>query len=118
MHLLNRSSLVLSPKQAYLDWVKNLPLDTAEKPADLADLQLQTAIYLIDEIEQESQLVSAVDANWRDILSNELSIWDEFLDESPQMTRAVFDDFFTVRVQLVVADASSGALMRADLNVD
>lgn len=118
MHLLNRSILVLSPKQAYLDWVQSLPLDVAEKPADLAELQLQTATYLIDEIEQESQLVSAVETSWRDILSNELSVWDEFQDESPQMSRALFDDFFTVRVQLVVADASKSTLLRADLDVD
>lgn len=118
MRLLNRSMLVLQAKPAYFDWVAGLDISDNEKPQDLSELQLQTASYVVDEIDSQEALEAVVTSNWRSLLRNELVGWDEFMDASPALSQNTFNDFFDVQIKLVVLDMSEQPLMRADLDVD
>ena len=118
MRLLNRSILVLQAKQAYFDWIISLELASEEKPQDLLALQLQTAVYCVDEITSQEALDSMVALNWSALLRNEIEGWDEFMDESPILSKNTFDNFFDVQIKLVALDTSEQPLMRTDLDVD
>lgn len=113
--LLNRSALVVRPKQPLADWVADV---APEEKTDLQSLRREGTVYLIDEAEQESSFAQALENGWRLIFANELSAWDEFGDHWPQpLERSLFEQWFEVEPQILAFDLSAQPLLRAKLDV-
>ncbi|TCK02681.1 hypothetical protein [Marinobacterium mangrovicola] len=110
--LLNRSALVVRPKQPLADWAAE---QAPEENLDLESLRQEGTVYLIDEAEQESSFADALDEGWRAIFENELAAWDEFGDHWPVLERSLFDQWFEVEPQILAFDLSEQALLRANL---
>ncbi len=111
MKLLNRSGLSIRPRQPFLSWLESFV--TEELPS-LDQLRTEATLYLIDEVEQESDFINAIDLNWQRIFENELEAWDESGEEWPQtLTPELFEQWFELDVQLMVFDLSSAPLLRA-----
>lgn len=114
--LLNRSALLLRPRQPLADWIARI---APEEALDLAELRAEGNVYLIDEAESESSFDEALEQHWRKMFENELTAWDEFSDDWPwPLTRELFDQWFEVEPQVMVFDISGEPLLRATMNSD
>jgi len=115
MNFVNRISLIITPKQPMHQWVQSVSPDDAPS---FEELKNESSCYLIDEPEQEvlleeliSQLVSA---NYQKIWNNELSVWDEYLDNVPtEMNEIEFKNWFNVTLSGLTFDLAKNPLMRA-----
>ena len=114
MKLLNRSGISIRPKQPFYEW---LQVNFSEELPSFDELCAEGNIYLFDEVESEEDFASALDQHWSAILENELGAWDEFGDFWPELTRATFDSWLAVDLQLMSFDLSKQPLMRADLDI-
>ena len=110
MKLLNRAGLSIRPRQPFVDWIHSV----TDSAPSLAELSLEAMLYLIDEVEQESDFDCAIDQHWSTIFENELEAWDEFGDHWPKnITREQFDSWFAVDRQLMSFDLSQQPLLLA-----
>ena len=118
MKLLNRSALVLQPRQTYLDWINALPRDVSEleQPLTPASLDVEGRVYLVDEFEPEQGGGAILAGHWQPLLSNELAAWDEFGDHWPEpLNQALFTEWFEFKPLALAFDASDQTLMTAQL---
>jgi len=110
--LLNRSAILIRPKQPLADWAAKV---APEEETDLATLRLEGTVYLIDEVEEESDFLQALGSGWRAIFENELSAWDEFGDDWPTgLSRMMFEQWFEAEPQILAFDLSTQPLLRAE----
>lgn len=118
MKLLNRSAFSLLPKQPFVDWTNQLPLDdelTGEMT--LEDHRQEGTVYLVDEVEEEGSFDDAMARHWKAMFENELAAWDEFADHWPQsLTLELFNQWFELKPQVLALDMSKEPLMTAQLD--
>ena len=103
MQLINRTALVVVPKQPYIDWANTLD-DTGPK-LNIDAPHYEYNVYLIDDVEDESDLVTALRRQYRTIFEYELAGWH--LDEKDWPSRRgfkTFTDWFEVKVCTMVFD--------------
>lgn len=116
MKLLNRSALMLQPRQPYLDWINALPGDVSEleQPLAAGELDAEGRVYLVDEFEQgDGDLLAS---HWKQLLENELSAWDEFADHWPEpLNQSLLTQWFEIKPLPLAFDASTESLMTAQL---
>ena len=120
MKLLNRSAVILQPRQPYLDWINSLPSEMSEleQPLAAGAFDEEGRVYLIDEFEPESEQDedSLLASYWRSLLENELSAWDQFADHWPEpMNQALLTEWFEIKRLPLAFDASAESLMTAQL---
>lgn len=118
MKLLNRSAITLRAKEPFYTWIAALPADdeALAVPATLEELRREGNVYLLDEVEQEEDYRTQLQAQWQAIFENELSAWDEFGDHWPNaLSEALFNDWFAVQPQVMVFDTTHSPLLVADL---
>lgn len=118
MKLLNRSALMLIPRQPYVDWVNSLPADISEleQPLERQQLTAEGRVYLIDEYEAEQSLVPVIERYGLALLKNELGAWDEFAEHWPDpLANELISQWFELRLLPLAFDAESGPLMAAVL---
>lgn len=112
--LLNRSAIVIRPKQPLADWAARVAPD---EETDLPTLRMEGTVYLIDEVEEERDFVNALAKGWRAIFENELSAWDEFGDHWPESrSQMMFEQWFEAEPQILTFDLSAQSLLRAELD--
>ena len=117
MKLINRSALVVLPRQPYADWVNGLDIATSglEAPLTLADHRREGRVYLVSEQETAAAVTLTLESLRERILDNELSAWDEFGDHWPPRSPDLFEAWFEVQPQLLCFDLSSEPLLVATL---
>ncbi|MEH6813287.1 MAG: hypothetical protein V7677_12215 [Motiliproteus sp.] len=119
MKLINRSALVVRPKQPYVSWVNNLDSQVSglEQELTLEQHLREGRVYLIDEQPQLGELNDILKDHWQMMFENELGGWDEFADHWPTpLSQTQFESWFDVQPQLMVFDLSSDALLVADIS--
>ncbi len=118
MKLINRSALVVRPKQPYVDWVNGLDSEISglEQALTLEQHLREGRVYLIGEQQQLDNVSELVSGHWQTLFENELGGWDEFADHWPKpLSQGQFENWFEVQPQLMVFDLSTEALMVADI---
>ncbi len=118
MKLLNRSALMLQPRQPYLDWINALPSDVSELEQPLANgaLDDEGRVYLVDEFEPEQGGEGTLASHWQRLFNNELSAWDEFGDHWPEpLSLSLLTEWFELKPLALAFDASDQTLMTAQL---
>ncbi len=119
MKLINRSALVIRPKQPYVDWVNSLDSEASglEQAMTLAQHQQEGRVYLISEQEQVTDKESLIADHWQPIFENELGGWDEFADAWPaSLSQQLFLEWFDIEPQLMVFDMTAEPLLVADMS--
>ncbi|MGJ8526361.1 hypothetical protein LMG33818_002110 [Halomonadaceae bacterium LMG 33818] len=110
MKLVNRSSLSIKPTQAFVDWVNLLEATEGEDDLTLADIEHESTVYLIPEMDSEEAVQAYIDERYIDILENELSAWEEDSRMWPDtLDRALFDRFIVVDHSFLVLDIEDEA---------
>jgi hypothetical protein len=111
--MLNRSALLVQPRQPFIDWAKSLPdlVSIAPDPDD------EPTVYLVPAFEDEESTIDSLDSVWREIFERELYSW--WTDESgwpKRRTVDMFFEWFQVVVLSTVEDMGGDAIV--DEHVD
>lgn len=105
MKLVNRSALSVTPTQSFVDWINLLEATEGEDDLSLADVERESTIYLIPEMDSEEVLKAYIDERYLDILENELQAWEE--DERlwpEEIDRELFDRFLRIEHSYLAVD--------------
>ncbi len=119
MKLLNRSAITLLAKAPFATWIASLPLEEGNQSEvyTLDILRKEGNIYLINEVDEESDFTSSLQSSWQQMFENELAAWDEFGDHWPSdLSLELFSEWFEVCYQIMAFDMSDDALLVASLD--
>ena len=103
MMYINRSILVIKPKQPFVDWLNST--NPEEKQCVLDDMISDTNAYLVSEVDDDDDLARELKKHFKKIFENELWAW--CLDKSlwpADITFSLFTEYFTVEQHTMVAD--------------
>lgn len=113
MDLINRTLLTLRPNENFLEWLQQTGDENAEIREE--DLWEDSNAYLIEEVDNESDLEEVLKARYRELFVAELSDWvddDQLWPED--LSYESFCNFFQAEVQTVVIDLVDEALQREE----
>lgn len=124
MNVVNRSALSVKPTQVFVDWINQLDATEGEDDLTLADVERESTIYLIGEMDSEEAVQAYVRDRFLDILENELRAWEEDVRLWPEtLDWAMFERFLQVDYSYLALDLEhdlldSQALDNEDLLLD
>ncbi|HWO57529.1 MAG TPA: hypothetical protein VNN55_08180 [bacterium] len=112
MPTLNRTAIVLRPKQPFVDWINETEPD--DRPVTLEEVAEDNVVYLIPE-NRDDDVDRAVRKYWREIFEEELFGWctDESLWPT-RLTFAMFREWFDIEAHSVVRDVGGDDLVIED----
>ena len=98
--MLNRSALIVRPKQPFLDWALQLD-DSGLTP----DVDGEQTVYLIPEVDDEAGLEKLLKSIFPEIFERELMSWDTEESSWPQRrTLSLFRQWFELEFHSGVED--------------
>ncbi len=116
MLLVNRTALVVKPKQPYIDWANSLDSSSDGPVLSLEDPELDHNVYLVDEVIDPDELQEQLRRHYRTIFENELRDWHLLEADWPQgRDFEMFEAWFTVETHSVVIDLSDYELEVEDV---
>jgi len=103
LNFLNRSAIILEPKQPYVDWANSLD-DGPRYEQAIHDTEA-IPIFLGPNVDEESEVESYVAKNYDLFFEEWLEYWctDPAL-WPPKRTKKMFREWFTVRIHTMVFD--------------
>ncbi|GHC24710.1 hypothetical protein [Aidingimonas halophila] len=105
MKLLNRSALSVKPTQAFLDWVNSLEPTVGEEDLTLDDVDRESTVYLIPEMDTPEALEAFIQERFMDILECELRAWEEDERQWPEaLNWALFQRFLRIEHSYLAVD--------------
>ncbi len=108
--MLNRSTVMVRPKQPYLDWAARL-----DDSGVLPDPDDERTVYLIPEYDDEDSAWEILEEIYLEIFERELEGWDEDESTWPQeRTFAMFQEWFDIEVNSLVEDLCGYELIDDD----
>ncbi|MBN3859448.1 VacJ [Neisseriaceae bacterium PsAf] len=114
MYDIDRSIIVLIPKQPFWSWLQNLPeIDLIG--LELQDLQNNPNSYLITPCEQIDEVWDVIEKYVQEIFSAELANWSEAMETYPELNIDVFQKWFDVLLSTVVSDVIKTEIERERL---
>lgn len=104
-YVVERSIVVLKPKQSFLEWV-NINLATStETLLDLATIRIDCNSYMIPEVSEIEDGISYVDEYYESLFQLELASWTEDQTLWPQeLTLKMFWEWFDVEISPTLID--------------
>lgn len=113
MDLINRTLLTLRPNESFLEWLKQTNEANAELKEE--DLWEDANAYLIEEVDDESELEEVLKSRYRELFVAELSDWIEDDNAWPEdLSYETFCGFFQAEVQTVVVDLVDEAIQKEE----
>jgi len=98
--MLNRSTVMVRPKQPYLDWAAQV--DDSDVVPDPGD---ERTVYLIPEYDDEDQAWELLEEIYPEIFENELYGWHTDEDAWPQeRSFTMFQEWFEIELNSIVED--------------
>ncbi|MCP1315996.1 MULTISPECIES: hypothetical protein [unclassified Halomonas] len=105
MKLLNRSALSVRPTQPFVDWINALEPTTGDDDLTLADVERESTIYLIPEMDTPEALETLVRDRCVEILETELRAWEEDERQWPEtLDWTLFQTFLHVEHSYLAID--------------
>ncbi|MCM2131669.1 hypothetical protein [Larsenimonas rhizosphaerae] len=115
MKLVNRSALSVSPTQAFVDWINSLEATDGDDDLMLKDIEQESTVYLIPEMDTEDALHAYVRERYSDILENELSAWEEDAQQWPAPRNwALFQEFIQYQLSYLALDLEADTPLDSD----
>lgn len=105
MKLLNRSALSVKPTQAFVDWINSLEPTVGDDDLTLDDIDRESTVYLIPEMDSPEALSAFVRERHREILESELRAWEEDERQWPETYDwSLFQRFLRVEYSFLSVD--------------
>ncbi len=104
-YVVERSIVVLKPKQPFLDWINNNLALNENAILELSDIRIDCNSYMIPEVEEMEDGVAYVDEIYESLFELELASWSEDQTTWPQeLTLKMFWEWFDVEISQTVID--------------
>ena len=105
MNVVNRSALSVRPTQAFVNWINQLEATEGEDDLLLEDVERESTVYLIAEMDSEEAVRTYLKARYLDLLENELRAWEEDVRLWPEtLDWALFEEFLQVEYSYLTLD--------------
>ena len=105
MKLLNRSALSVKPTQAFVDWINSLEPTVGDDDLTLDDVDRESTVYLIPEMDTPEALDTLVRERYMEILESELRAWEEDERQWPEtLDWTLFQRFLIVEHSYLAID--------------
>ncbi len=105
MKLLNRSALSVRPTQAFVDWINALEPALEGDDLTLDDVERESTIYLIPEMDTPEALETFVQDRHQVILETELRAWEEDENQWPEtLDWSLFQYFLRIEHSYLAID--------------
>ena len=108
--MINRSAILVRPRQPYLDWAASLgDADLLPDPDD------ERTVYLVPSFEDDEQAEEVLARCYETIFENELFGWHTESEDWPQdRSLDLFQDWFDIEMDSVVEDLSAVPIREED----
>jgi len=114
MRAVNRSAVVVVPKQPFLDWLHRV--DPTSRALTLTDLASDPSIYLLPECDFESDLEKRLKKACQEIFEDQLDGWYRVEELWPEIRDfAIFRQWFEYQLHSVLFDLVEEPLAAEDL---
>src|SRR5690554_1379319 len=112
MKLLNRSALSVRPTQHFVDWINGLEPTLGDDDLALADVERESTVYLIPEMDTPEALEAFVRERYLEILETELRAWEEDERQWPETVDwPLFQRFLQVEHSYLAIDLDDEAAL-------
>ncbi len=114
MYEVNRSVVIVKPKQPFADWLATLDVEwPQDAPPSLMQLREDCNAFLIPPAEDVMDAKDYIRQHWQDIFEGELADWTEDESEWPaKRTPNIFQQWFEVELHSVLTDLCEDSLDR------
>lgn len=110
MKFVNRFTVTLKPRDAFVQWAESVCSETSE------DWSVEGGCYLFDEQESESALKALIAKEADRLLENELSVWSEDRAIWPLPLNAqTLESLFTLHISMATFDLAREPMMMAEI---
>ena len=109
--MLNRTALIVRPRQPFVDWVRGVEDDDV-----VPDAEGEQTVYLVPEVDTETDLDSVLRAVYAEIFERELDGW--YTDESlwpADRTLSMFKQWFQIEHHTIIEDLCAEPLVDDEL---
>jgi hypothetical protein len=114
---INRTVILLAPKQPFLDWLNDV--DPDDEALTLEELSEDNEVFLIPQFNDNSDSEKWIEARWESLFEHMLLGWVEDEASWPQeRTLDMFRDWFDIRVHTMAWDLSGDPLFVEDWQED
>lgn len=114
MRALNRSAVVVVPKQPFLDWLHRV--DSSSAKLTLTDLGDDPSIYLLPEFDVEHELEECFKEACVEIFEDQLDGWYRARDRWPKdRSFGIFRLWFDYRFHSILFDLGKQPIIEEDL---
>ncbi|MBX9598873.1 MAG: hypothetical protein K2X04_09910 [Burkholderiales bacterium] len=104
-YVVERSIVVIKPKQPFLDWINNNLAISNETLLDLSNIRIDCNSYLIPEINEIEDGVAYVDEMYEALFQLELASWSEEQSLWPQeLSLKMFWEWFDIEISPTLID--------------
>ena len=111
IYTINRSILIVRPKQPYIDWANSM--DDGGPLANLKSMRKSPNTFLIDEIYYDDDLSLIIDEYWETLFEIQLNNWMRDPDVWPEvLTREMFEKWFDYELFDMVWDITGKRIKR------
>lgn len=114
---LNRTVILLGPRQPFLDWLNDV--DPDEQALTLDDLREDNEVFLIPQFSDDIDSTKWVEARWSSLFEHMLMGWIEDEEQWPQNRNLdMFRNWFDIEIHTMAWDLSDDPLYVEDWQDD
>ena len=118
-YIVERSVVVLKPKQVFLDWINSKIMVSEDNLLDLASIRVDCNSYLIPEVAEIEDGINYVDGVFEDLFQLELASWTEDKSLWPEeLSLIMFWEWFDVEISPTLIDLEEGSDDEEKVQVD
>ena len=109
MRTLNRSAIIVTPKQPLLEWLHSI--DPSSHDLKITDLQSDPSVYLFPECNDDNDLTRYLKEFYEEIFEQELESWDRLEETWPRdRSFKTFQGWFDYRIHWMIFDLADQPL--------
>ena len=106
MKFINRSIIVITPKQPYIDWLNSLELSANKYTVEL--YKNDGGVYLVEDIENNKDFEATIMNNYEKFFERELKGVEPNEDKWPSKRNLeLFHEWFDIHYHTVIADIAN-----------
>ena len=103
MRTLNRSAIIVTPKQPFLEWLHSI--DASSRDLEMADLRSDPSVYLFPECTNDNELTQHLKRACEEIFEQELESWDRLEEAWPKdRSFEAFQRWFDFSIHWMIFD--------------
>jgi len=100
---LNRSAIIVTPKQPFLEWLHSI--DASSRDLEMEDLRSDPSVYLFPECTNDNELTQHLKRACLEIFEQELESWDRLEETWPKdRSFEAFQRWFDYSIHWMIFD--------------